>query len=139
MKESERKRHMKTKPLFTVLAAAALCALALTLAATPALAADLDVSVGAKFTYKYFPDTQVYFDPARGLYFYMKGENWQTSVSLPGDVRLDPESAVTIEEDTDKPYLKHSKHKKKYPPGLAKKGWKRGRKSWHGKKKRGKW
>lgn len=130
---------MNTKPL-SVLSVALACALALTLAAVPSGAADLDVSVGAKFTYKYFPDTQVYFDSARGLYFYMKGDNWQTSVSLPGDVQVDRDSYVTIEEDTDKPYVKHKEHKKKYPPGLAKKGWKRGKKSWHGKKKkRGKW
>ncbi len=128
---------MNTKPLWIILATAVCSALLLSF--VPAgNGADLDVRVGAKFNYQYFPDAQVYFDSSRGLYFYMKGTNWQTSVSLPGDIKVDRENYVVIEDDTDRPYIKHKSHKKRYPPGLAKKGWKRGKKHHKKKGKRGK-
>ncbi|WP_455203674.1 hypothetical protein [Kaarinaea lacus] len=75
----------------------------------------------AKHRYQYYPSAQVYFDPARSLYFYLSSSQWKISASLPNPLKLQLGSHVSIEMDSDKPYSHHSEHKKKYPPGQAKK------------------
>jgi len=37
----------------------------------------------SKYRYKYYPDTSVYFNSSKGLYFYLKGDSWTMSASLP--------------------------------------------------------
>ena len=81
----------------------------------------------AKYHYKYFPSAQVYFDASRNVYFFLDGNQWRMSVSLPDRLRLKIGEYVEISTDTDKPYEKFNVHKKKYPPGQLKKDkkWKR--------------
>jgi len=43
------------------------------------------------------------------------------SISLPQGIRLQLGDYVTIEMDTDKPYIQFEEHKRKYPPGQLKK------------------
>jgi hypothetical protein len=69
----------------------------------------------AKHQYRYYPSRSVYFDTGRGLYFYLKGDNWEVGVSLPGSLRVGLGDAVSIELDTAKPYIHHAEHVKKYP------------------------
>lgn len=83
----------------------------------------------AKYTYRYYPSTHVYFDVSRRLYFYLEGTVWKMSVSLPEHLRVNLGDHVTIEMDTDKPYTRFAEHKKKYPPGQLRKKTK-GRKKW---------
>jgi len=75
----------------------------------------------AKHKYRYYPSQKVYHDTDRGLYFYLKGNNWEIGVSLPSHIRADLGESVTIELDTDKPYVHNAHHVKKYPPGKSKK------------------
>lgn len=75
----------------------------------------------AKYQYRYFPSRSVYFDTGRGLYFYLKGNNWEVGVSLPSSLRVELGDSVSIELDTDKPYIYHADHVKKFPPGQMKK------------------
>jgi len=75
----------------------------------------------AKHTYRYFPDSRVYLDTHRDVYFYLSGDQWKMSVALPEDIRLQVCDYVSIEMDSDKPYTQFRKHKKKYPPGQLKK------------------
>lgn len=75
----------------------------------------------AKYRYNYYPDVSVYLDVDRRMYFYLEGDKWTVSVSLPERLRLSLGDYVTIELDTDKPYTKHKEHKGKYPPGQLKK------------------
>ena len=75
----------------------------------------------AKHQYRYYPSKSVYYDTGRGLYFYLKGDNWEVGASLPNHIRIGLGDSVRIELDTDKPYLHHVEHKKKYPPGQMKK------------------
>jgi hypothetical protein len=63
----------------------------------------------------------VYFDLHRRLYFYLEDDQWRMSVSLPSKLRMRLGEYVTIEMDSDKPYLKFKEHKRKYPPGQLKK------------------
>jgi hypothetical protein len=71
----------------------------------------------AKHQYRYYPSRSVYYDTGRGLYFYLKGDNWEVRASLPGSFRVGLGESVSIELDTDKPYIHHAEHVKKYSRG----------------------
>ena len=75
----------------------------------------------AKHHYHYYPSCYVYFDISRKCYFYLDGDNWKVSVSLPVSLRAQLGEYVSIEMDTDRPYTKFEDHKKTYPPGQLKK------------------
>jgi len=74
----------------------------------------------AKHQYRYYPSNSVYFDTERGLYFYIKGENWEVGASLPTKLMANLGDYVSLELETDKPYIYNKEHIKKYPPGQSK-------------------
>ena len=86
----------------------------------------------AKHHYRYYPSCSVYYDSGRKLYFYLKGDRWEMGASLPLNMRVSLGDYVSLELDTGKPYIYHTDHVKKYPPGKEKK------KNKH-KKKKSKW
>jgi hypothetical protein len=75
----------------------------------------------AKYAYRYYPRAHTYFDISRKLYFYLVGDKWKVSASLPGHLQVRLGDYVNVEMDSDKPYLNYEEHKKKYPPGQLKK------------------
>jgi hypothetical protein len=75
----------------------------------------------AKYAYRYYPDACVYFDAHRGVYFYLAGDAWRMSVSLPQEIRVQLVDYVVVETDTDTPYAHFEEHRAKYPPGQLKK------------------
>ena len=75
----------------------------------------------AKYAYRYYPSFYVYFDVGRRLYFYLEGDSWRVSAHLPSGIHIEVANYVNIELETDKPYEYFSEHRKKYPPGQAKK------------------
>lgn len=79
----------------------------------------------AKYRYRYYPSCSVYYDRGRELYFYLKGDHWEVGASLPSHLRIGLGDSVNIELDTDRPYIYHREHVKKYPPGQRKKKNKR--------------
>jgi hypothetical protein len=78
-------------------------------------------SKGGPYSYRYYPSCYVYFDISRKFYFYLAGDGWMVSASLPASMRVQLGDHVSIEMDTDRPYTKFKEHKKKYPPGQLKK------------------
>ena len=74
-----------------------------------------------KYTYRYYPDCSLYYDTGRSLYFYIEADNWTVAASLPNHLYEDLGGYVVVDLTTDKPYTYHNDHKKKYPPGQAKK------------------
>ncbi|KPJ87464.1 MAG: hypothetical protein AMJ53_18100 [Gammaproteobacteria bacterium SG8_11] len=88
-----------------------------------------------KHQYRYYPSAEVYFEPARSLYFYLSDSQWKVTASLPNSLKIQLGSAVSIEMDSDKPYTKHAEHKAKHPPGLAKNKAKTPKVSHHGQNK----
>jgi hypothetical protein len=74
----------------------------------------------AKHQYRYYPSCAVYYDCGRKIYFYLKGDNWEFGASLPSSIRVRLGGYVSMELDTDKPYIHHKDHVKKYPPGQMK-------------------
>ena len=78
----------------------------------------------AKHSYRFYPDAAVYFDVSSKSYFFLSGNEWRVSMTLPKTLSVKLGDCVTIEMDTDKPYTKFEEHKIKYPPGqLKKKKW----------------
>jgi hypothetical protein len=75
----------------------------------------------AKFTYRYFPSSFVYFNIDRGIYFYLSDGIWVESYSLPQTISIPPDGYVILKMDVDKPYIFHKDVIKKYPPGMKKK------------------
>jgi len=75
----------------------------------------------AKYQYYYYPASYVYFDVGRSLYFYLSGDQWMVSASLPVGIRINAAEYVVLEMEDDKPYKFHSEVVKKYPPGQQKK------------------
>ena len=78
------------------------------------------MDIGLRHQYRYYPSQKVYHDSDRGLYFYLKGHNWEIGASLPSHMRADLGESVTTELDTDKPYVHNADHVKKYPPKKSK-------------------
>ena len=74
----------------------------------------------AKHQYRYYPDQKVYHDPDRGLYFYLKGDNWEVGASLPSPLISGLGESVTIELDADNPSVYNADHVKQYPPKKSK-------------------
>ncbi|OGT19061.1 MAG: hypothetical protein A2V90_00865 [Gammaproteobacteria bacterium RBG_16_57_12] len=74
----------------------------------------------ARHHYHYYPSSDVYFDSARGVYFYISDNNWQMSATLPLTLKARLGDHVTIEMDSEHPYSEHKAHKSKYPPGQTK-------------------
>jgi hypothetical protein len=68
----------------------------------------------AKFKYRYYPRSKVYYDVAREVYFYLKGENWEVGIALPSHLQKDLGEFVSLELDTDRPYLYIEEHNEKY-------------------------
>lgn len=75
----------------------------------------------AKHRYYYYPACSVYYEAERNLYFYLNGENWQVSASLPSDLEVKLGQHVSIDLDTDRPYIYYDEHKTKYSQGQKQK------------------
>ena len=84
----------------------------------------------AKHAYYYYPEVYVYFDISRKVYFFLEGDMWRMSVSLPHSLYVRLGDHVAIETHTDKPYTHFHSHKRKYPPGQLKKKKKWAKKKW---------
>lgn len=64
--------------------------------------------------YYYYPDSGVYVNVSTGSYFYLNGGTWQMAMTLPSTVRLNTSNYVSLELETDRPYLFYNDHKIKY-------------------------
>jgi hypothetical protein len=75
-----------------------------------------------KFAYQYYPTANVYYEPTRNVYFYLSDGTWVMAVSLPSSIQLDMGESVTLELETNRPYVENATHirqvqyKRKGPP-----------------------
>lgn len=67
--------------------------------------------------YYYYPAADVYYSLASSSYFYLSGGAWQVGISLPSSVFIDPGAYVSLDLDTDRPYLYYEEHRNKYRGG----------------------
>lgn len=68
----------------------------------------------AQYRYYYYPASDVYLNVATGSYFYLNGGSWQVAMALPSTVILDSSNYVSLELETDRPYLYYEEHRVKY-------------------------
>jgi hypothetical protein len=74
------------------------------------------------FRYNYYPEAQVYFDPARGMYFYFDQQRWIKSDSLPQQFEGRLGDYVMVEMATATPYdydAQVRKFTRERPPAAA--------------------
>lgn len=71
----------------------------------------------AKHRYMYYPSVQIYYDPARRLYFYFSDGAWRSSGRLPKEKPANLGKSVVLQMDTDQPFQFHPEVLKSYPPG----------------------
>jgi hypothetical protein len=115
-----------------LIASLSLMALGLTLLAAPGCQETRGLERGGaasppaavphvKYRYYYYPDSAVYMDTGRKLFFYYNGERWMTTTLLPAEILVDWKDYAVLQMDTDKPYRHHAETVRKYPPGQRKK------------------
>ncbi len=63
-----------------------------------------------KVVYYYYPTANAYYDHSRRVYFYLSGTKWQMAVSLPSSIRIDVHERVSLELETDRPYVYNAQH-----------------------------
>lgn len=68
-----------------------------------------------RYSYRYYPSCSVYYDIDRSLYYYLEGDDWKISASLPSNLERKLGDYVKIEMENDKPYTDHKKHVEKFP------------------------
>ncbi|MHA2220178.1 MAG: hypothetical protein ACXACY_30215 [Candidatus Hodarchaeales archaeon] len=69
----------------------------------------------AKYKYRYYPSSYVYFDVNRGIYFYRVEGLWMESYKLPPTIYLNVDNYVILAMDVNKPYKFHKNVIKKHP------------------------
>jgi hypothetical protein len=74
----------------------------------------------AKHKYRYYPNASVYQDTGRGIWFYYKDGKWEVGANLPVHIKIGSSGSVTVQMDTDSPFIYHKEVSKRYPPGLSK-------------------
>ena len=70
----------------------------------------------ARYMYRYYPRSRVYYDPGRKMWFWPAGGKWRSGPSLPGSLRLDISGMVRLGMDVDRPYTWQSQVGKFFPP-----------------------
>lgn len=66
--------------------------------------------------YDYYPDQEVYFDPARSLYFFLEANRWMARRALPPSFTLRAGAPpVVVELSTENPYELHEDVRRMYP------------------------
>lgn len=68
----------------------------------------------AKHFYRYYPAHQVYYDPGRGVWFWLRGGNWAFGAALPAGIQVGG-SYVTLGMDVTQPYQYHQDVMRYYP------------------------
>jgi hypothetical protein len=69
----------------------------------------------ARHRYNYYPDAQVYFDPARQLYFFMEANRWLARAVLPREINVSIGPPVVVDLDSERPYERHDDVRRIYP------------------------
>lgn len=73
------------------------------------------VAVG--YDYDYYPDEEVYFYPATGVYFWFGGGGWHSGRHVPSGIELHDRVRVNLQ--TSRPYEQHENVRAQYPHRAA--------------------
>jgi hypothetical protein len=70
-------------------------------------------AVNASYSYEYYPDAEVYFEPQRHVYYWSEGGAWRSGERVPQNIVL--RSSVRVDLDSREPYRHHDEVRAKYP------------------------
>jgi hypothetical protein len=70
-------------------------------------------AVAASYSYVYYPDEEVYFEPHRHVYYWSDGGTWRSGARVPQNIVL--RSHVTINLDSPEPYRHHEEVRAQHP------------------------
>jgi hypothetical protein len=70
-------------------------------------------AVNAAYTYEYYPDAEVYYEPQRHVYYWSEGGAWRSGARVPQNFVL--RSSVRVSLDSPEPYKHHDEVRAKYP------------------------
>lgn len=65
--------------------------------------------------YYYYPGYAVYYRPADRMWFYLDGGTWRLGARLPGHIHVDFDRAVSLNIESDRPYVYHERVVTYYP------------------------
>lgn len=65
---------------------------------------------GQRNKFKYYPESNVYFDPAKGMYFYPDKGGWKSGNEVPRALNLKLGGPVDVEVEGDAPYRFNNDH-----------------------------
>jgi len=70
----------------------------------------------SSYQYRYFPETNVYYEPTTARYHYLSEGVWQSASSLPQGLTVDLDTGTTLNLATDQPYLYHRQIIRQFVP-----------------------
>jgi hypothetical protein len=65
------------------------------------------------YSYEYYPDAEVYYEPHRHVYYWSEGGAWRSGPRVPRNIVL--RSSVRVDLDSPEPYRHHDEVRTKYP------------------------
>jgi hypothetical protein len=71
----------------------------------------------AGYDYEYYPDEEVYFYPATGVYFWFGGGGWHSGPHAPDGIVL--HDHVTVRLNSPRPYEQHETVRAQHPRRVA--------------------
>ena len=70
-------------------------------------------AVYTSYSYEYYPDAEVYFEPRSRVYYWSDGGSWRSGAHTPQNIVL--RSHVTVNLNSPEPYKRHDEVRAKYP------------------------
>ncbi len=67
----------------------------------------------ASYSYVYYPDAEVYYQPQRHIYFWAEGGTWRSGPRVPATFVLS--SRVTVNLNSPEPYQRHNEVRAQHP------------------------
>jgi hypothetical protein len=81
-------------------------------------------AVEASYSYVYYPDAEVYYEPQRHVYYWADGGAWRSGPRVPQNIVL--RSSVRVNLDSPEPYRHHEEVRAQHPRHLEEKQPERG-------------
>jgi hypothetical protein len=68
----------------------------------------------AQYSYIYYPDAEVYYEPNRHVYFWVDRGEWRSGPRVPRNIVL--HSSVSVDLNSPEPYRHHDEVRARHPP-----------------------
>ncbi len=69
----------------------------------------------AAYTYEYYPDSEIYYEPTAQIYFWFDGGSWHHDHLLPRTFDVGRERHVSVRLNTNQPWTMHERVRAEHP------------------------